>query len=303
MRRRKRKLHGWTMTDVVIILIAGLIGIITLYPILYVISCSVSKPNEVLAGHVILFPKGFTLDAYRIVLANDEYFQAIKMTVFYCAVTVVLRVVCAVLLGYPMTRKNLKGRKYLNYYLLIPMYFGAGLIPQFIIVAKVLGLYNNVWGILLPGLSIYEAILVRTFIKSLGDELMDSAMIDGCSHIQTLTRVVFPLIKPIVAVISMWAIVGTWNSWFSSSVYLTNAKLHPVQMYMKKILSSLDAVKNPTLMMTLPYEERMRLQEMANSANQIRYAMIVFTVAPILLVYPYFQKYFTKGIMLGSLKG
>ena len=303
MIRRKRKLHGWTITDVVITVIAGLIGIITIYPMLYVAACSISHPNEVLAGNVILLPKGFTLDAYRIVMANDEFFRAYGVTIFYCLATIVLRVGNAVLLGYPLTRKNMKFRKIVTYYLLIPMYFGGGLIPGFIVVAKVLGLYNTIWAILLPGLSIYEAILVRTYVKSMGDELMDSALIDGCSHMQTLTKIVLPLIKPIVAVVSMYALVGTWNSWFSSSIYLSGDDWQPIQLYLKKVLSSLNVNITPDMMIGLSSSELQRLQEMENSANQIRYAMIVCTVAPILCVYPMFQKHFTKGIMMGSLKG
>lgn len=299
----KKKLNRWTMFDVVIYVIAIFVVIITLYPLIYVISCSFSKPAEVLAGNVVFFPKGFTTQAYEIVFLKKDFWHSMLMSFFYVIMGCVLMVVTTVTVAYPLTRPNLKFRTVLNYYLLIPMYIGGGMIPSFIVMTK-LGFYNTIWAVILPGVSIWNIILCRTYMASISKELIESAMLDGCTVMKTLIKIVLPLSKPIIAVILIYTIVSVWNSWFSAQIYLTNSDLHPVQLYMKGVLSSLTVMSgNQEALAALPAAEQQRLEEMARSANQIRYAMIVFTTLPIVLVYPFFQKYFTKGIMLGSLKG
>lgn len=300
---KKKKLNGWTMFDVVIVAIAIFSIIVTIYPMIYVVSCSFSQPREVLAGNVVFLPKGFTIEAYKIVFRKSDFWLAMLMTVVYVVLSCAIMIATTVTVAYPLTRPNLKFRTILNYYLIIPMYFGGGLIPGFIVMTK-LGLYNTIWAVLLPGISIWNIILCRTYMASISRELTESAMLDGCSNLQLLLKIILPLSKPILAVILIYTIVGTWNSWFGASIYLTNEALHPVQLYMKVVLSSLEGVGlDANTLAQLPVEELLRYEEMARSANQIRYAMIVFTVLPIILVYPMFQKYFTKGIMLGSLKG
>jgi len=297
---KKKRLKGWTMFDTIVTLIAFIIILITLYPMLYVISCSFSDPYEVLAGRVYLLPKGFTLKAYEIVGMDMKYWKSVSVTVLYVVLACLLMLTTTVLVAYPLTRPNLKFRKILNYYLLIPMFVSGGMIPSFIVMTKY-GLFNTIWAVLLPGCSIMNIILCRTYMASVSKELIESAMLDGCRQFQTLIKIMLPLSKPILAVISIYTIVGQWNSWFGASIYLTNKDFWPVQLYLKQVLEALYVTKE--FLAKLPYEERLRYEEMANSANQIRYAMITLTVLPIIMVYPFFQKHFAKGIMLGSLKG
>ena len=208
-----------------------------------------------------------------------------------------------VAISYPLTRQNLKFRKLLTYYLLIPMYFSGGMIPAFIVITKV-GLYNSPLALVLPGCySIGNIILCRTFMASLPGELIDSALIDGSDQFRTFLKIVLPLSKPVLAVIMIYTIVGVWNAWFEASIYTTNKAIQPVQLYVRNILASTANMFQNQVISQMPMEMQKKYQEMALSANQIKYAMIVITTAPIIAVYPMFQKHFTKGIMLGSLKG
>lgn len=183
------------------------------------------------------------------------------------------------------------------------MYFSGGMIPAFIIIDK-LRLYNTPWALILSGsYSIMNIILCRTFMASLPNELIDSALIDGCDQIRTLLRITIPLSKPVLAVIMIYTIVGVWNSWFNASIYTTNKAIQPVQLYLRNTLSATSSSLTSEMMKNLSPEQLQRLRDMALSSNQIKYAMIIITVIPIIAVYPMFQKYFTKGLMLGSLKG
>lgn len=303
MNRKYKKLNGWTMFDVVVIVIAIAVCVVTLYPLLYVISCSISDPKMVLAGKVVLLPVGFSLGAYELVVSNMQFWRTMLNSVLYVVAGCVLMLFTTITVAYPLTRPNLKYRKFLTYYLLIPMYFGGGMIPTFIVVNK-LGLYNTPWALIIPGCySIWNIILCRTFMASLPEELIDSALIDGSDQIRTLLKIVIPLSKPVLAVILIYTIVGVWNSWFNASIYTTDKAIQPVQLYLRNVLESTTGSLSSQMTKDLPKEMVERYREIALSANQIKYAMIVITILPIVAVYPMFQKHFTKGVMLGSLKG
>lgn len=304
VKSRKRKLNGWTKFDVVVMILAALVCLVTLYPMIYVVSCSFSEPKKVMAGEVVLLPKGFSTKAYEIVCTNMSFWRSMGNSVFYVVVGCILMLLTTIVVAYPLTRPNLKFRKVLTYYLLIPMYFGGGMIPSFLVVTK-LGMYNTIWALILPGCySIWNIILCRTFMASLPVELIDAAQIDGSDQFRTLTRIVIPLSKPVLAVILIYTIVGIWNSWFGASIYTTREELQPVQLYLRNILASTSSGTSMDLLTKgLPQQEVEKLLEMSLAANQIKYAMIVIITLPIVAVYPMFQKHFTKGIMLGSLKG
>ena len=301
---KRKKINGWTKFDVIVIILAVLVCVITLYPMIYVLSCSFSDPKMVLAGRVKLLPVGFSLDAYEIVVANMEFWRSFLNSVIYVVIGCVLMLVTTIAMAYPLTRPNLKFRKIVTYYLLIPMYFSGGMIPGFIVISK-LGLYNSPWSLILPGCySIWNIILCRTFMASLPGELIDSALIDGSDQFRTLLKIVIPLSKPVLAVIMIYTIVGVWNSWFNASIYTpTNEAIQPVQLYLRNVLASTASSLQSQVMDQAPAELQERYQQIALSANQIKYAMIIITTLPIVAVYPMFQKHFTKGIMLGSLKG
>ena len=267
----------------------------------YVICLSVSDPIAAGAGKVSFWPVGFSLESYKLVFGNSQFWIGFRNSVLYVIAGCLLMLFNTVTVAYPLTRKNLWGRKWLTYFLLIPMYFGGGMIPSFILVTK-LGLYNTPWALILPGYSIWNIILCRTFMASLPQDLGDAAFVDGATNMQALWRVFLPLCKPIIAVILIYTIVGVWNSWFGASIYTTNKDIQPVQLFLRNVLISMQGV-DISKGQTMTQELMEQMAEVAMTARQLRYSMIVIVTLPIILVYPLFQKHFTKGVMLGSLKG
>lgn len=297
MRMSNINRDGSIISDVIIYVITTIICILTLYPMYYVFIMSISDPNEVMAKSIFLYPKGFQLDTYRLLIGNSEMWVAYLNTIIYVTITTVLMIITCLLGAYPLTVKNLWGRKWVVRYLLIPMYFNGGLIPTFLLMTK-LGLYNNRLAIIIPAsVSIWNIILMRTYFTSLPNSLRESAFIDGATNLQVLFRIYFPLSKPIVAVIAIYTIVGMWNSWFPAMVYLPNSSLHPLQMYLQRVLvqQSVDLTK-------LNSTEIAEAIEKMYSGEQLKYSIIIFTTLPIIFTYPFFQKYFIKGVMIGSLK-
>ena len=200
--------------------------------------------------------------------------------------------------AYPLTVSGLHGRKFFVTFLLIPMYFGGGLIPSFLLINR-LGLYGTRWAIILPAsYSIMNLILVRTFFTGLPEELRESAKMDGAGHLRILFQIYLPLSKAILAVVAIYSIVGQWNSWFAAQVYLPTTELQPLQMYLKRVLVQLSV--NLRDLTSAELEEAV---EKMFSATQLKYSMIIFTTLPIIFTYPFLQKYFIKGVMIGSLKG
>jgi putative aldouronate transport system permease protein len=224
--------------------------------------------------------------------------RAYTYTLLYVVSGTALMLITSVMGAYPLLEKNLFGRKILVYYLIIPMYFSGGMIPSFLLISK-LGIYNTVWAMILPGaVGIWNIILTRTYFTSIPVTLKESAFIDGANHFTILFRIYLPLSKPILAVIAIYTVVGIWNSWFNAMIYLPNVELQPLQMYLRRVLveQSVDLTRLPA-----SAQEEAFLRKM--SSLQLRYSMIIFTTLPVIFIYPFFQKYFIKGAMLGSLKG
>ena len=301
--RPGRRLKQWTTFDTVVTVIAIFTCFITIYPMWYVIVMSVSDPAAAAAGKVTFWPVGFSLGSYKLVLNNPKFWISIRNSVLYVIVGCVLMLFTTMSVAYPLTRPNLKCRKLVNLYLIIPMYVGGGMIPSFILVTK-LGLYNSPLALILPAsYSIWNIILCRTYLASIPHELGEAAFIDGATNMQALTRIYLPLSKPVLAVISIYTIVGIWNSWFGAKLYQPNPAIQPVQLYLQKVLveQSVDLSKMMEQNMTQEMMEAMTAKAM--SARQLKYSMIVVVTLPIIMVYPMFQKHFVKGVMLGSLKG
>ncbi|PQP87459.1 carbohydrate ABC transporter permease, partial [Paenibacillus sp. AR247] len=228
--------QGSVVVDVVLYALALALCLITLYPFYFVIIMSISNPTEVAAMNVFWYPKGFFLDSYKLIVSDTKMWWAYSNTLIYVSAGTILNCLTAVLGAYPLTVRNLMGRKWVVSYLLIPMYFGGGLIPSYLLVNK-LGLYNTMFAVIIPGMvSIWNIILVRTFFANIPDGLKESAFIDGASHLQLLFKVIIPISKPILAVIAIYSVVGIWNSWFDALVYLPNEKLHPLQMYLYRVV-------------------------------------------------------------------
>ena len=215
---RNRISEGSKIADAVIIGVVALLCLITLYPFYYVFIMSISDPAEVIARTVTFYPKGFQLDSYKLIFEDNLLWRSYLNTIIYVVASTVLVVISSVLVAYPLTIPGLPGRKILVTYLLIPMYFSGGLIPSYLVMTK-LGLYDNMWAIIIPSsVSIWYIILVRTFFSGLPGTLRESAYIDGASDLRIMFSIYLPISKPIIAVIAIYAIVGMWNSWFSAMV-------------------------------------------------------------------------------------
>ncbi len=300
-----RKKHGRRLTlfDVIVLILSAGACFITIYPMWYVIIMSISDPVVAAGSGVMFWPSGFYLGSYQIILREMEFWLSARNSVLYVLVGLALMLVTTLLVAYPLTRPNLKGRKACVIFLLIPMYFSGGMIPSFILITK-LGLYNTPWATILPGAyGIWNIILCKTYLQSIPHELAEAAYIDGAGNMQALTRIYLPLSKPVLAVISIYTIVGIWNSWFGAKLYQPNPAIQPVQLYLQKVLveQSIDLSKMMEQNMTQEMIEAMTAKAM--SARQLKYSMIVVVTLPIIMVYPMFQKHFVKGVMLGSLKG
>ena len=280
-----------------IYLFAVIIGLITIYPMYYVLILSLSDPRAAMTMRVYTLPKGFSLDSYKVIFANNSMWRAYLNTILYVVSNTVLMITTCLLAGYPLTVKGLRGRKFINVYLLIPMYFSGGMIPSFLLITK-LGFYNSPAAMIIPScFSIWNIILTKAYLGSIPESLREAARIDGADVYQTLWKVYFPMSKPILAVIAVYTIVGTWNTWFNASVYLPKLEWQPLQLYLRRVL-----VDNSEELSSMSAEEAKRVFELQMSQAQLKYALIIFTTLPILCVYPFLQRYFVKGIMLGSLK-
>ncbi len=299
MNNNKNKIkEGNILADIVIYIAVTLICIITIYPMYYVLIRSVSDPAQASIGNIYFFPKGFDINSYKMIFSDANMWQAYGNTIFYVLTTTLLMLTFCVLCAYPLCVKKLLYKKIVVTYLLIPMYFSGGLIPTFLIMNK-LNLYNSVWAIILPGsLSIWNIILAKTYFSSIPETIRESASIDGASHFKIMVRIYLPLAKPILAVISIYTIVIMWNSWFNALIYLTKPELHPLQLYLRRVL-----LENTVDLTKLPMSEVEEAIKRSLSTVQLKYAMIIFTTLPVLFAYPFFQKHFVKGIMVGSLKG
>lgn len=290
--------------DGAVMILCTLIGFITLYPMWYVICCAVSEPVEVLRGSITIWPVGFSLDSFRTVLSNQEMWSSMKMSVFYTVLATVGMLTVCMLMAFPLTRPNLRFRRLVVIFLVVPMYFSGGMIPTFIVYTKVLNLYNTVWAVIFPSfISIFNIILCRTYLASLPNDLSEAAYIDGAGNWQVLTRIVLPLAKPVLAVISIYTIVGVWNSWWYSMLYQTKTYLHPLQMFLQRLIIQQSINLQDLMQSGADADEIAQAAKKAMSARQLKFSFIVVTTLPILMVYPMFQKHFVKGVMLGSLKG
>lgn len=297
--RSKNKIHeGNPVITIFIYLIVIFICIITVYPMYYVLILSVSAPEVAARMNVYWFPKGFSLDAYKMLVGDWEMWRAYINTILYTVPTTLLMLATSVMVAYPLTYKRLIGRKAVNIFLLIPMYFSGGMIPAFLLITK-LGLYANPLSQIIPVcFSIWNIILMKAFFSSIPEGMREAAKIDGAGILRILKDVYLPLSKPILAVIAVYTIVSTWNSWFSALVYLPRTEWQPLQLFLRRIL--VESTRQVSEVLSPQMAAEMVRKQM--SGAQLKYAMIIFTTLPILFTYPFFQKYFVKGVMLGSLK-
>ena len=284
-------------------IILSLLTLSCLLPMLHVVALSFSDSVSASANKVVFIPKGFNLAAYETMLANPAFSKSFFVSVFRTIVGTAINLFITVLAAYPLSKENneLRGRKWISLFFIIPMMIGGGLIPTYLLV-KNLGMLNTVWALVLPGcLSVYNMIVARTFFKSnISEELYEAAEIDGCSQGQFFFRIALPLSAAITAILVLYYGVGHWNSYFSALVYITDAEKYPLQLVLRNIL-----ITNETALAQSATTEAARaaLREKQELIDVMKYSLIIISSIPVLLLYPFIQKHFVKGVMIGSLKG
>ncbi len=297
----KQKIRGIN-ADRVFYGVNGLLGalfiLVTLYPLIFVVSASFSSGEALMRGEVWLLPKGVNLDAYRTIFKMPEILRGFVNSLFYTALGTAVNVVFTVLAAYPLSRKDLYGRPVLMFLFAFTMMFSGGLIPTYLLVRD-LKLLNSVWALILPGaLSVWNMTITMNFFRgNLPDEMLEATQIDGCSDVQFLWRFAVPLSKSILAVIALFYAVGHWNSYFSALIYLTDARKYPLQLVLRDILinNQLDISSSQMDVQTMLRKEYLQ--------DLLKYAIIVVSTVPMMVLYPFVQKYLVKGVMLGSLRG
>ncbi|MCR5559752.1 MAG: carbohydrate ABC transporter permease [Schwartzia sp.] len=271
--------------------------IIVLYPCIFVISASFSSGRAVQAGKVVLWPVDFSLEGYKTVFHTKNVWIGFRNSLFYTIVGTLINIVMTITAAYCLSRKDLPGRNGIMLLFTFTMFFNGGLIPSYILVQK-LGILNTPFALLLPGaIGVYNLIVARTFlVNTIPSELLEASMIDGCSDIKYFIYVILPLSKSILAVLVLFYGVAHWNAYFNAMIYLHDKNLFPLTLFLREILMSTQidpgTVQDP--------EMQARLQDMV---AVIKYALIMVSVVPVLVIYPFVQKYFVKGVMIGSVKG
>lgn len=283
---------GSKLFDVINYMLLGIIGFIMLYPMYYVFIVSISSAEYINQGAVNLFPKGINFEAYKIVFENAQIWTGYKNTILYTAVGTLINLICTAMCAYPLSRKDMYGRNVLTVLVTLTMFISGGLIPLYLVVSQ-LNLLNSMWAIVLPpAISTYNMIVMRTSFSSIPESLIESAYIDGANDLHILGKIILPLSKPIMATMTLFYAVTHWNSYFSAMIYLNEQSKYPVQVIMRDIIIQGDLAQGGDITGSLNVV-----------ATNYKYAVIIISVIPILLVYPLLQKYFTKGVMVGAVKG
>ena len=282
--------------DAILYCICTVLLLIILYPLWFIVIASFSDPSAVAGGHVWVWPVGFTLDGYDELLKQPKVWLGYRNTIAYTVAGTLIGLAVNIPAAYALSRKDLWGRKGLMGLYVFTMFFSGGLIPIFLTVQQA-GLYNTFWVLVLPfSVSAYNIIVARTFFEtSLPPDLWDAAQIDGCGNLRFFFTMALPLSKAVISVIALWTAVGQWNSYFNALIYIRDENLYPLQLIMRNIL------------ITNQYFAALGTGEAAmiamRRANLVRYAMIIIATVPIMCVYPFIQKYFDQGVMIGAVKG
>jgi putative aldouronate transport system permease protein len=273
--------------------------VLVIYPLIYVVSSSFSSGQAVTNGRVVLLPVEFSVESYKRVFAYKDIWTGYKNTLLYTVLGTFWNVCMTSCAAFALSKPKLPGRGPLTFLFAFTTLFSGGLIPSFLLIRS-LGMMNTIWVMIIPGsISIFNMIITRTFFQNnVPYELTEAATVDGCSEFRFFFAILIPLSKAVLAVITLYYSVGHWNSYFTAMIYLNNRLLWPLQLYLREIL--IQNQFSVEMLNNLTAEEALKLQGMS---DLLKYAFIVVATVPILLVYPFIQKYFTKGVMIGSLKG
>lgn len=282
-----------TSFDIAVWGISAIMLLFFAFPLLFIVANAFSDPIAVYSGQVNFIPIGFTLENIFEVFREEKLMQGLFNTIWYTVVGTILQVVLQFSVAYPLSRKDFKGKTFVNIFFALPMFISGGMIPTYLVV-KFCGFLNTPWAIIIPGcLGLYNIIITRTYLtSSIPYDLTEAAMIDGCGVIGCLFKVILPLCKPIICVMLLYGIVGYWNSYFNSLIYTTKEELWPLQRVLQRML-----MVNSSSSGSLGEAESLMKSE------SLKYAIILVASAPLLILYPFFQKYFETGMMIGSIKG
>ncbi len=297
---RVRRFNSDKLFDVVNVLIMLVLLVVFTWPLWFVLIASISDPILVMSGEVLLIPKKLTLAGYKQMLEYKELWTGYANTIFITVVGTVLNLIMSVCFAYPLSDKNFKPRRILLMVFMFTMYFSGGLIPHYLVV-KQLGLLDTRWAMIIPSLiSVYNSLVIRSyFMNSIPGELEEASLLDGANSAQYLWRVVLPLSKPVLAVVGLYYAVSHWNDYYNALIYLYKAELYPLQTVLRNLLISAQALVNDTSGIT----DAAAIEEAFNRAMTMKYSVIVVAAVPMLCIYPFVQKFFIKGVMVGAVKG
>lgn len=292
----RRKLNGFTVGDFILTVIMVLICFICLYPVWYTVVISFNDSSDAMRGGIYWFPRKFSIESYRTVFQDSTIMRAFLVTILRTVIGTVTSVFFTAMVGYAFSKKHIMGNKVYMILGTITMFFSGGLIPTFIILKR-LGLYDNFLVYILPSMfNFYNMIIFMTYFREMSPALEESAKLDGCNDLTIFTRIILPLSMPVVATIALFNGVGHWNDYFTGVMYINKAALQPIQTYLYRIVASASASKS---VVSMP--AGFTAQQV--SSTSVRLATMVVTTFPIMCVYPFLQKYFVKGFMVGSIKG
>ncbi|MEC0248669.1 carbohydrate ABC transporter permease [Paenibacillus chitinolyticus] len=283
--------------DWVVYVLLSLVSLIVLYPLVFVLVASFSSPEAVMRGEVWLWPKDITWMGYTKIFQNNEILTGYLNTIVYTVVGTAINLILSIAAAYPLSRKDFAGRNAISALMVFTMFFSGGMVPTYLLV-KNLGMLNTMWALIIPGaVSVYNIIIMRTFFQSsIPGEMQEAASIDGCSNLGILWKIVLPLSMPIIAVMILFYSVGHWNSYFSGLMYLTDRDKYPLQLFLREIL-----IQGQMQEMLGVGDDSHARNVMEGEA--IKYAVVIVANLPVLMLYPFLQRYFVKGVMIGSVKG
>ncbi|PNV60554.1 ABC transporter permease [Clostridium sp. chh4-2] len=293
MKTGKRS-YGDKIFDSIVYAVLAIITLVTFFPILYIIAGSFASVKELAVNRFLLIPKEPTLDAYRYIFSTSTLMRSMFVTIMVTVVGTIVNLFMTCLMAYPLSRKELPGRKYLMYGVTFTLVFSGGMIPTYLVV-NALGLIDSYASLIIPGaISSFNLILVKNFFQEIPQDLIDSAKIDGCNEVAVLGKIVLPLSKPALATFTMFYAVGHWNTFLTALLYLNDSKKWTIQVLLRQIVILAQGGIGDEASMGM---------EFVIPSQSVKMAVIVVATLPIVLFYPFMQKYFEKGVMVGSIKG
>lgn len=292
--------------DIINLTLLCILTFIMIYPLYFTVLASISDYAYVQAGEVILWPVSLTYEAYTNVFRNSTIWQGYINSIIYTVLNVFYGVSMTIFCAYALSRPGLRGKDILNLFFIFTMYFGGGLIPTYLLI-KDLGMINTIWVMVIPnGMGVFNMIIARTYYRTnVSLDIYEAAKIDGASEFRFFFTIAFPLSSAIIAVISLYTGVGTWNSWFGGLLYITSPSKYPLALVLRTILTKMEKLETATQIKTTGLSTEDMAEKLKNERMQetMRYALIFISSVPVLIAYPFVQKYFVKGVMVGSLKG